>query len=66
MRTAHPIALKNLKGIYPLSYFPPDYILGKLCQEFLAILFVKFLNPISPVEPSVWHILEMIGQIDLK
>ena len=33
---------------------------------FLAIFFCKILNPFSPVEPSICHILGMVGPIDVK
>ena len=62
-------SLLNLVGISPSSYFPPDKILDKFCQEFLflAILFFcKILNPFSPVKHSICHILGMVGPIDVK
>ena len=40
-----------------------EVILPKLL--FLAILFRKILNPFSQVEPSICHILGMVGPIDV-
>ena len=33
---------------------------------FLVIFFRKIWNPFSPVEPSICHILGMVGPIDVK
>ena len=59
-------SLPNLVGISPLSCVPADCILEKFCQIFFSEFFGKILNPFSPVELSICHILGMIGPINVK
>ena len=59
-------SLQNLVGISPLSCFSPDQILEKYAEKFFSDFFNKIFNPFSPVEHSIFHILGMVGPIDVK
>ena len=60
-------SLQNFVGISPSSCFPPDKILEKFCQQIVFSNFLhKILNPFTPVEHSICHILGMVGPIDVK
>ena len=39
---------------------------GILPKTFYLEILIKISNPFSPVEPSIWHILGMVGPIDVK
>ena len=66
MRTAHPIATKlgrYISLIKLTTWFDFGEIMPRI---FLAIFFRKIFNPFSPVQPSICHILGMVGPIDVK
>ena len=66
MRTAHPIATK-LDRYIPLIILSTWLNFGVILRKMLfRRFFNKILNPFSPVEHSICHILGMVGPIDVK
>ena len=66
MRTAHPIATKLSRYIH-LIILSIWYNFGEiLAKKIFSDFFCKILNPFSPVEHSICHILGMVGPIDVK
>ena len=63
VRTAHPIATK-LGGYIPLMMLPTWFHFASF--PFFIEFLRKILNPFSPIEPSICHILGMVGPIDMK
>ena len=60
-------SLQNLVGIFLLSCFPHDWIFEKFCKKYyFSDFFCKILKPVSAVEHYIYHILGMVGPIDVK
>ena len=67
VRTTNPIATKLGRHI-PLIMLSTWLNFGEILPffNFFYDLFYKILNPFSPVEHSICHILGMVGPIDVK
>ena len=65
VRTAHPIAAK-LGRYVPLIMLSTWLNFGEILPNFFSNFFRKILDPFSPVEPSIFHILGMVGPFDVK